>query len=86
MKKLITSSISEINSNDVTFNSNSTNILEIKMNWKRYHRLESIYDYLLQMEALHPDLVKVSKIKVFQLYIRLTDLYDILGTQFNISI
>ena len=49
----------EISSNDVTFNSNSTHIFENKMNWKRYHRLENIYDYLLQMEAFHPDLVKV---------------------------
>ena len=32
------------------------------MNWKRYHNLEAIYDYLLQMQDLHPDLIKVDLI------------------------
>ena len=54
----------DIGSNDIAIN--STNVLSninlnhaVGMNWDRYHRLETIYDYLLQMEALHPDLAKV---------------------------
>ena len=58
---------SDIASNDVF--SNSTHFITknpsnnaIGINWKRYHNLEAIYDYLLQMEDLHPDLIKVDLI------------------------
>ena len=54
----------DISSNDIF--SNSTHFITknpsndaIGMNWKRYHNLEAIYDYLLQMQDSHPDLVKV---------------------------
>ena len=29
------------------------------MNWNQYQRLQTIYDYMFQMEFKHPDIVKV---------------------------
>ena len=32
--------------------------LGTKMNWYQYQRLQTIYDYMLHLESLHPDIVK----------------------------
>ena len=32
------------------------------MNWDRYQRLETIYNYISKMESLHPDIVQVLSI------------------------
>ena len=29
------------------------------MNWNQYQRLQTIYDYMLDLESLHPEMVKV---------------------------
>ena len=43
----------------VTNVTNTINIPFNNMNWDRYQRLETIYNFMLEMESLHPNIVQV---------------------------